>query len=226
MRIPDFTQMPVFMIRRIDIINTLPLLACTLVLWTAGADAQASRLFDATSEKESTDISAFTKWTKTLDRQPAHLEKLQAQCVGKKTCKKSDWEAALASFAGQSRKQQIRSVNRYINKTPYVQDIVNWGMEDYWETLFEFFTRNGDCEDYAMAKYFSLKQMGFDPKNLRIVILNDNNLRVLHAVLAVYEGDKVYILDNQIKTVLEDQRIHHYKPIYSINEYAWWRHLP
>ena len=132
----------------------------------------------------------------------------------------------LTDLKGRPRIAQIKSVNRYMNEISYVKDIVNWGMEDYWETLFEFFTRNGDCEDYAIAKYLSLKKLGFTQDQLRIVVLNDSNLKILHSVLAVYEGGKVYILDNQIKNVLEDKRIHHYEPIYSINETAWWRHLP
>jgi len=208
-------------------LNRPILLLCCSMLWLATLpDMAEARLFSHSSETKSTDISAFTKWTKVLKRHPSHLRKLSAKCSGNARCKKQHWEDALAGFKGKSKVDQIKAVNRYMNKTPYVRDIVNWGMEDYWETLFEFFTRNGDCEDYAIAKYVSLKKLGFDTKKMRVVILNDRNLGVLHAVLVVYEGGKRYILDNQIKTVLTDNRIHHYKPIYSINEYAWWRHLP
>ena len=203
------------------------LLLCLSVLCLAALPQMAeARLFSYSSETRSTDISAFVKWTKVLDRHPSHLKKLTAKCDGNAKCKKEHWDDALAEFKSKSKLEQMKAVNRYMNKTPYMRDIVNWGLEDYWGTLFEFFTKNGDCEDYAIAKYVSLKKMGFDPKNMRIVVLNDQNLNVLHAVLVVYEGGKRYILDNQIKTVLTDKRIHHYQPIYSINEEAWWRHLP
>ena len=206
--------------------HTLAHFTITAILCILASDVRATPLFSATSETKSTDISAFTKWTSTLTRHPHHFEQLTAQCITHKNCKKQDWEDQLQTLKTKSTIQQIKGINHYINQAPYVKDIVNWGMEDYWETLFEFFTRNGDCEDYAIAKYLSLKKLGFDTANLRIVVLNDDNLGVLHSVLAVYEGSDVYILDNQIKTVLKDTRIHHYTPIYSINETAWWRHLP
>lgn len=188
--------------------------------------AYAAKMFNTHSETRSTDTSAFVKWTGVLKRQVPHLKKLERQCEGNEQCKKNHWENTLEKLQGKSRTEQMKAVNRYMNETPYIQDIVNWGMEDYWATLFEFFTKNGDCEDYAIAKYLSLKKLGFNEDDLRIVILNDRNLGVIHSVLAVYDGGKRYILDNQIKTVLQDTRIHHYQPLYSINEKAWWRHLP
>ncbi len=201
------------------------LLAFPLADVTYSSHAQAMNLFRS-SEKQFTDITPFTKWTGVLKRQPKHFKKLEAKCGANKDCKKRDWEAMLERAKGKSRTEQLKMVNAYLNASPYIQDIANWGMEDYWETLFEFFTRNGDCEDYSIAKYVSLKRLGFDKDQMRIVILRDNNLRIMHAVLAVREGGNTYILDNQIKQVLQDTRIRHYEPIYSINEYAWWRHLP
>lgn len=192
----------------------------------SSGEVMAKPLFNASNEKRSTDISAFNKWTGVLRRHTPDLRKLEKPCASDTSCKKNDWEEALKAIESKGDVDKLKAVNAYVNETKYVQDIVNWGMEDYWATLFEFFTRNGDCEDYAIAKYMSLKKLGFSEDDMRIVILQDHNLGVLHAVLAVYESDGVYILDNQIKTVLKDKRIHHYQPIYSINEHAWWRHLP
>ena len=70
----------------------------------------------------------------------------------------------------------------------------------------------------------SLKALGFPPKSMRIVVLMDHNLNIHHSVLAVYLNERIYILDNQIKQVVEDKKIHHYEPIFSINETHWWRH--
>jgi predicted transglutaminase-like cysteine proteinase len=70
----------------------------------------------------------------------------------------------------------------------------------------------------------ALKYLGFNPDKMRIVAVKDMNLRVGHAILAVYVEDKIFILDNQIKVVVDSRRIHHYKPVYSINEKYWWRH--
>ena len=113
-------------------------------------------------------------------------------------------------------------------------DMVNWGQADYWETIHEFLRQDGDCEDYAIAKYFSLKALGFDPATMRIVIVEDMNLHTPHAVLAVYasanpgdgKGDAPLILDNQLPHPVKATSILHYRPIYSINETAWWFHRP
>ena len=56
------------------------------------------------------------------------------------------------------------------------------------------------------------------------MVLKDLNLKIGHAVLAVYLDDKILILDNQIKVVADSRRIAHYRPVYSINEQHWWRH--
>jgi len=55
-------------------------------------------------------------------------------------------------------------------------------------------------------------------------ITKDLNLKIGHAVLVVFEGGKTYLLDNQIKSVVETKTVRHYKPVYSINDKAWWRH--
>ena len=57
---------------------------------------------------------------------------------------------------------------------------------------------------------------------MRIVALNDLNLRVGHAVLVVIEGDHAVVLDNQVPQVVEATSIHHYRPIYAVNEDTWW----
>lgn len=161
-----------------------------------------------------------------LALEPEHFEKFQQQCANNTQCDKQSWEVFLHNLQGQPRLQQVQQVNSYINNSHYVRDMVNWGAEDYWETVFEFFNRRGDCEDYAIAKYFSLKKLGFTEDMLRIVVLNDANLGVLHSVLAVYVDGRIYILDNQTQAVLEDKQIHHYQPIYAINAKAWWRYIP
>src|SRR5690606_24630750 len=100
----------------------------------------------------------------------------------------------------------------------------NWGVEDYWATPLQFFRKNGDCEDYAIAKFMSLRALGWDNEALRIVVVNDMNLRVQHAVLVVFLEDGAYVLDNQSPSVMRQDRIRHYRPVYSVNETSWWVH--
>lgn len=70
----------------------------------------------------------------------------------------------------------------------------------------------------------SLRALGFDVAQLRIVVLQDLNLKVAHAILAVEIDGQTWILDNQIKRVIEEERIRHYRPVYSVNEQSWWLH--
>jgi predicted transglutaminase-like cysteine proteinase len=72
----------------------------------------------------------------------------------------------------------------------------------------------------------SLRWLGYAPDDMRIVVLQDTNLRIAHAVMAIGTGDDILILDNQVDEVLSHQRIVHYAPVYSIGETQWWMHLP
>lgn len=139
-------------------------------------------------------------------------------------CPIDEWTDLLTSLKGKKSAEQMEAINRHMNHAPYITDIVNWGVQDYWATLRQFFQKDGDCEDYAIAKYFSLKNLGFDPNDMRIAVVQDTNLDVAHAVLVVYVDNKTWILDNQIPQVVGEKTILHYKPLYSINEGAWWLH--
>jgi predicted transglutaminase-like cysteine proteinase len=107
-----------------------------------------------------------------------------------------------------------------------VEDIVNWGVEDVWNTPYEMQQKGGDCEDYAISKYMSLRSIGVPEEDMRIQIVQDLNLGgIIHAILIVFVDDDVYVLDNQIKHIIRAVDIYHYKPIYSINETHWWRQI-
>ncbi len=104
---------------------------------------------------------------------------------------------------------------------------MNWGVEDYWETPYEFLTVSGDCEDYAISKYYTLRNLGIPASRLRIIIVQDLNLGgVIHAILGIYDGKDMWVLDNQIKQVILARKIYHYRPIYGINEEGWWAYHP
>jgi predicted transglutaminase-like cysteine proteinase len=123
-------------------------------------------------------------------------------------------------------REQLARVNRYGNDHPYVTDIDNYGREDYWAVPREFLPRGGDCEDFVLAKYFSLRLLGYGVDELRVVVVQDTNLRVPHAVLAVARGGDTWILDNQVQQVRSHRDIVHYAPVYSINDRQWWLHVP
>lgn len=177
-------------------------------------------------EQRKTRLSIFPKWTGVVSRIAIERDMETSPCrrSAYERCHLATWRAHLRTLAGRSPMQQLRAVNRFGNQTRYLTDIVNYGIRDYWATPRQFFYRRGDCEDYAIAKYISLRRLGWPAHKMRIVVLQDDNLRVAHAVLVVYLRGTAYVLDNQIKRVIDHRRIYHYRPIYSLNERYWWFH--
>jgi predicted transglutaminase-like cysteine proteinase len=170
-------------------------------------------------EIHSANLKMFPKWRGTLQRFEAELKSCE---TGR--CRKKQWQAVIDGLRGKDLMTQLRELNTEMNDKRYITDPVNWNLPDYWATPFQFLRKNGDCEDYAISKYMALRDLGVAAEDMRIVVLNDLNLRIAHAVLAVYVNGKPYILDNQISTVVPATSIRHYQPVYSINENGWWLH--
>lgn len=179
-----------------------------------------------TKEVMSTKLAKFQKWTETLKRYAGEEpEELQiCQVTPTNQCHLARWRIFLKQILTKPKREQLDLVNAYLNKWLYVIDPVNYGVKDYWATPKQFMQRAGDCEDYAISKFMSLAHLGFPKSKMRVLVLQDLNLRTAHAVLLVELDGDVLMLDNQISTVISADRVKHYKPIYSINEDAWWLH--
>jgi predicted transglutaminase-like cysteine proteinase len=136
----------------------------------------------------------------------------------------NDWKRDLMAYQGLPLREMAERVNTLVNKTQYIEDTQNYGQSDYWATPIEFFTRGGDCEDFAIAKYVSLRALGVPENRMRIAIVQDLQKNIPHAVLIVYADEGAVVLDNQNKRVVAANAINHYKPIFSINRTAWWLH--
>ncbi|MEN8761025.1 MAG: transglutaminase-like cysteine peptidase [Thiogranum sp.] len=178
-------------------------------------------------QNQQTDIRIFSQWVQALER---HLleDRPAGDCSdsGFNRCHLQEWQQFIESIRGLKRGEQLEAVNQYANRKHYILDLDNYGVDDYWAIAREFLYSGGDCEDYAITKLFSLRWLNFPADQLRIVVLQDTNLRVPHAVLAVADQNDIVILDNQVEEVVSHQDIVHYAPVYSINEQHWWIHLP
>ena len=181
--------------------------------------ASANPFLFGTTEKRSSNFKPFKKWKGAMNRMAAEQADL---AVFRKKFRK--WVVFLDLIKNEPKFDQIKAVNNFMNKSRYIQDKKNWGKKDYWAAPGEFLAKFGDCEDYAIAKYMALKYLGFDTNKMRIAAVKDMNLKVGHAILAVYFQNRIVILDNQIKVVADSRKIRHYNPVYSINEHNWWRH--
>ena len=51
-------------------------------------------------------------------------------------------------------------------------------------------------EDYVIVKLFSLRWLGWDTQSMRLMVVQDTNLRLPHAILAVASGKDIFVLDN------------------------------
>ena len=183
-----------------------------------------TRLFNYSEERKE-GFAIFPQWVSVMRRQ--QTDKATPENCPVNLCRVPEWQQLLASLKGRSLREQLAAINEFANRFRYVLDQDNYGRSDYWAIPREFLTLGGDCEDYAIIKYFSLRQLGVPAESLRIVVVQDSNLRIPHAVLAVYMPDGgILILDNQIREVISHTKISHYIPVFSLNERNWWMHLP
>ena len=122
-------------------------------------------------------------------------------------------------------RDQLVAVNDFFNGARFVDDRDLWQVADYWATPDEFLLRDaGDCEDFAIAKYFTLKAMGVAPHKLRITYVKVESLQQAHMVLAYYPDPRSepLILDNLNRHILPASERPDLRPIYSFNAESLW----
>jgi predicted transglutaminase-like cysteine proteinase len=203
---------------------------CAGLAWAAPVHADGGpppRLFGSIEFKAAS-LAALPQWVAVLDR----IEKERTSYAA---CDKeirdcafpalAAWRAKIRGVKGLDRKTQLIEINRFINRWPYREDIVNYGVADYWASPMEFLKLSGDCEDYTIIKYVTLRTLGFSADSLRIVVVQDTLRNLAHAVLAVYIDDDILIMDSLYDGVLPQARINYYVPQYSINETTRWAHI-
>jgi predicted transglutaminase-like cysteine proteinase len=190
----------------------------------ARLQAQAPEVFGFTAMPMPAhpDLSPYTKWTDMTRRMKEQVGWENEDCTTLfATCPQREWRKMLARAKSGSKEEQLDDVNRFVNRFDYVPDTVNWGGIDYWETPREFFLKGGECKDFSISKYFSLRILGWPPDRLWMIVLQDMNLNVTHAVLAARLDGKTMILDNQVAELVDQLRIRHYRPIFGLSESGW-----
>lgn len=125
----------------------------------------------------------------------------------------------------QSQNEQLQFANNFWNTISYSRDIKHWKMEDYWATPVEMISSDGgDCEDYSIAKYFSLKNLGVNPERLRITYVRALEMNESHMVLAYYQTPDAdpLILDNLKDKIMHASERNDLEPVYSFNDDDLW----
>jgi predicted transglutaminase-like cysteine proteinase len=141
-------------------------------------------------------------------------------------------QQAMAAVAGGDDLAKIKVVNDFYNqRLAYTEDIDNWGLLDYWASPLESLGKGaGDCEDYAIGKYFTLTTLGLPHSKLRMVYVRASiagapNGFVAHMVLAYYPTPEAepLVLDNLQPGIHLAGERPDLTPVFSFNAEGLWQ---
>lgn len=136
------------------------------------------------------------------------------------------WQALFGELQGAGERAQLEAVNRFFNaEIPFVSDQRHWQTDDYWATPYEALTTHGgDCEDYVIAKYHALSQLGVDTGKLRITYVKAVRLNEAHMVLTYFPTPDAVplVLDNLIELIVPASKRPDLQPVYSFNADGMW----
>lgn len=138
----------------------------------------------------------------------------------------AQWQTLIKHEQHSSVKRKLEVVNDYFNRFPYAEDIHQWGQKDYWATPVDFIASNGgDCEDFAIAKLFTLTAMGVDTEKLRITYAFSKAMNVAHMVLTYHESPDVppLVLDNISSKISAAPSRKDLVPKFSFNRHGVWK---
>ncbi|GAB4355376.1 MAG: transglutaminase-like cysteine peptidase [Gammaproteobacteria bacterium] len=121
------------------------------------------------------------------------------------------WRDLVAGAAGLAEREKLAAVNDFFNRhTRFSDDRLIWGEDDYWATPIETIGRaEGDCEDFSVAKYFTLRELGVPAERLRLTYVRariggaQSPVSQAHMVVSYYPtpGSEPLVLDNLIGSI-------------------------
>jgi predicted transglutaminase-like cysteine proteinase len=161
-----------------------------------------------------------------LEFELATLDKVEVKYGHASRQRLVTWKRLINSHLIFSDLEKLQKVNDFFNEnTAFVDDSILWNTTDYWASPIEFLLKGaGDCEDYSIAKYFTLVEMGVDENKLRINYVKALELNQAHMVLTYYESPNAepLVLDNLVPVIKPASQRHDLLPIYSFNGTNLW----
>ncbi len=136
-----------------------------------------------------------------------------------------NWQQLMSDNRGRSEQEKLGMVNNFFNQLRFTSDIRLWGKKDYWATPIEAIGKGAaDCEDYSIAKYFTLRELGVPDSKMRIMYVKALKLDQAHMVLTYYSSPSAVplVLDNLNKRILPATRRADLAPVYSFNGDGLW----
>lgn len=194
----------------------------------AFTDARCEAMYSFETDRDFfAPASSWTAWQNALDRHQFERDLIHRCLRDESACPRrlKGLRTVLLKGSDLRLDQQIRLVNRYINRQRYKEDRISWRSEagNQWQTLVEFLNKGGDCEDFAVAKYFVLREFGFDAEDMRIVIGREPQRAAHHAMLAIRLDEDIWLLENDNSIYRNSgQDIDSF--VYAINEQGIWDH--
>lgn len=144
-----------------------------------------------------------------------------------------DWQALLSEARPLGPMPKLKRVNEFFNRRIQSGDDQQiWGQSDYWATPLETLVKGkGDCEDFTIAKYFTLLNAGMSNDQLRLVYVkariggSASTVTQAHMVLAYYSDPDAepIILDNLITDLRPAGRRPDLQPVFSFNSQGIWQ---
>ena len=113
-------------------------------------------------------------------------------------------EKLIARLQDSSDEEKLKEVNYFYNNLRFLSDDNHWALEDYWATPVELIASNGgDCEDFAIAKYLTLRSLGLSDEQLRLTYVKALKINQAHMVLTYFPNAQAepLVLDNLIDTI-------------------------
>ncbi len=170
-------------------------------------------------------LNIFNNWQKVLSKH--NQDVFDINNIPIPNLHKQQWERLSKLLPNMDYTKKLRNINGFFNNIPSQEDLLTYKEKEYWATPHEFLTRNaGDCEDYAIAKYFALQYFDWPLSDLWIVFLKDTINDSMHVVLASYFKGKGFILDNLSKPaqllIPEAQYASQVKVIALLNQKGIW----
>ena len=136
------------------------------------------------------------------------------------------WQRLINDNQHRSDFEKLTLVNDFFNKhIEFVDDIKHWNKEDYWATPLEtLITEGGDCEDFSIAKYFTLRALGIAEDTVRMMYVKALDYNQAHMVVIYIpnKGDYPLVLDNINRDIVSANQRRDLKPVYSFNGQGLW----
>ena len=168
-------------------------------------------------------VPVFTRVNFSLDEETLSLAEKEYGPDARKRLQA--WVKLIQEDNSSTDMEKLEKVNIFFNRLRFVDDIIHWKQKDYWATPVELLASNGgDCEDFSIGKYFTLKILGVSEEKLNMTYVKALKLNQAHMVVTYYErpGAEPLVLDNLVKVIKPATQRKDLLPVYSFNGTSLW----